>query len=67
MQKDAPNELLIGTDVQLSLGFSLVISKDEAMKDLLKEDEPNLNPPGMNQDVTRDITPTGTVRLLYAV
>ena len=67
VQKDAPNELLIGTDVQSSLGFSLVISKDGTMKDLLKGDKPNLNPPGMNQDVTRDITPTGTVRLLQAV
>ena len=37
------------------------------MEDLLKGDEPNLKPPGMNQDVTRDITTTGTVRLLQAV
>ena len=39
VQKGAPNQLLLGTDVQPKLGFALVVETEAAMKDLLTGEE----------------------------
>ena len=76
-QKGAPNNLLLGTDVQSQLGFSLVMKKSEAQAvDLLNGRECSLpkEAPGLSQAQakepesetleTGDDIATGVVRLL---
>ena len=81
MQKNAPNPLLLGTDLQSSLGFALVVDKNGSQCDLLSGkmwmDGPCENPktqPLQNTPVSRAPSESlhcnatvGVVRLLKAM
>ena len=76
VQKDAPVKLLLGTDLQPSLGFSLIQSNGSVAVDLLQKGEwtrkkatnpiPKVNPSPPADPVGDQVVPTHTVRLLQA-